>query len=270
MVDQMEYVQLTDRDRIEEYLNSHPGLFVYSLGDLDDDFWPHTTWFGAVDNGKIRAICLIFTMYETPLVQAISEPENKEIHGLLSAIASKMPDTARIHFTSSAVGALAETCELSDLVSGWKMALQVRSKLANADFSGVRRLGIDDVSALQDLYESVHQNSTGSHLFVPSMLDVGPHFGVKVNGQIISAAGVHVYSPRFGVAAVANVATHPEYRGRGLAKAVTAHLCRELITDVEHIGLNVEGNNGPALQAYKRIGFEPLTEFFAANLQRRR
>jgi hypothetical protein len=182
-------------------------LFVYSLGDLEDDFWPHTSWFGALEDGVIRAVCHIFTAFDTPQIQAVNEPGNEAIFGLLSAIAPELPDEARIHFGPAAEGALAGECDLTNLNSGWKMALQDRSKLASVDVSHVERLGAGDIDALQRLYESVHQESEGSHLFHPSMLDVGPYFGTKVDGRIVSTAGVHVYSQRFGVATVANVAT---------------------------------------------------------------
>lgn len=101
------------------------------------------------------------------------------------------------------------------------------------------------------------------------MLDVGPYFGVEEDGSVISSAGVHVYSPRYGVAAIANVATHPGARGRGLATSVTARLCLELIRDVNHIGLNVAQANAPAIRAYRRAGFEIVAEFHEGHITRR-
>jgi ribosomal protein S18 acetylase RimI-like enzyme len=266
----MEYIRVTDRDQIEKYLNKHPGLFVYSLGDLEDDIWPYTTWFGAVEGGEIKAICMVFSKYDPPLVQAISESGNCAINGLISAIVGYLPGQARVHFGSATNQIFASEFEIADLVSGWKMALSDPSNLAEIDISRVERLGHDDVESLERLYESAHGESEGSHLFSASMLDIGPHFGLRNDndGQLVSAAGVHVYSPRFGVAAVANVATRTDMRGRGLAQSVTARLCLELGAQVDHIGLNVEGHNEPALQAYKKIGFGLLAEFYAADMTR--
>ena len=47
----MQYIPITDRAQIETYLRSNPELFVYSLGDLEDDLWPFTKWFAAIDAG---------------------------------------------------------------------------------------------------------------------------------------------------------------------------------------------------------------------------
>ena len=55
-------------------------------------------------------------------------------------------------------------------------------------------------------------------------------------------AGVHVYSPRWSVAALGNVATAPELRGQGLARGACAALCRLLLDEgIETIALNVQG-----------------------------
>ncbi len=72
----MEFTQLHDRDRIEAYLRRLPDTHVYSLGDLDDVFWPHTRWYGVIDADEIRAISLVFSLYDPPIVLAISEPDN--------------------------------------------------------------------------------------------------------------------------------------------------------------------------------------------------
>ncbi|MBU81128.1 MAG: hypothetical protein QF756_10420 [Dehalococcoidia bacterium] len=54
----MNFAELRDRDGIEAYLRRQPYTHVYSMGDLDDVFWPHTRWFRAFDGGEIKAICL--------------------------------------------------------------------------------------------------------------------------------------------------------------------------------------------------------------------
>ena len=82
----MEFTQLDDRDQIEAYLRQRPDTHVYGLGDLDDVFWPYTRWFGALDAGEIRAICLVFSLYDPPIVLAISEPDNDAMPALLASI----------------------------------------------------------------------------------------------------------------------------------------------------------------------------------------
>jgi predicted GNAT family acetyltransferase len=80
-------------------------------------------------------------------------------------------------------------------------------------------------------------------------------------------AGVHVYSPAWGVAALGNVATLPGSRGRGLARGACAALTRLLLDDgIDTIALNVRSDNGAAIRAYEQIGFEPVAEYVEAGL----
>lgn len=136
----MEYTRLGDRDQIKEYLNPHPELFVYSLGDLDDDLWPHTKWFGAVEGGSIKAICMAFTKYDPPLAQVISEPDNHAINGLISAISGELPDRTRVHFGDVTDTAFAESYErVNRAVGRWRyrtaagllMSMYLGSKSSN-------------------------------------------------------------------------------------------------------------------------------------------
>ena len=59
----------------------------------------------------------------------------------------------------------------------------------------------------------------------------------------------------------ANIATHPGYRRRGLARAATAALCRDLLEEVDTIGLNVHAANEGAIRCYERLGFEVSAEY---------
>ena len=65
-----------------------------------------------------------------------------------------------------------------------------------------------------------------------------------------------MYSTVYRVAAIGNVTTHPNYRNRGLAKAVTAALCQSLVGVVDHIGLNVKQENFAAVECYRQLGFK--------------
>lgn len=215
----MDFARLHDRDQIEAYLRLHADTHVYGLGDLEDEFWPHTSWYGALDGSDIRAICLVFTLYDPPIVIAVSEPDNAVMPHLLGSIAGQLPDSTMVHLGPEAVGILDGAFDVSTLVPHWKMALKDRSSLESVDTSHVSQLNHDDVPRLEALFDAVYSGSEAGNIFYPSMLDIGPYFGVEESGRIVSTAGVHVYSTRYGVAAIANVATHPGARGRGLATA---------------------------------------------------
>ena len=52
----MKTICLHDKDRIEALLRRDTFLNIYQLGDLDDYFWPHTTWYALTDGDDIKAI----------------------------------------------------------------------------------------------------------------------------------------------------------------------------------------------------------------------
>ena len=72
---------------------------------------------------------------------------------------------------------------------------------------------------------------------------------------------VHVYSPTYRIAALGNITTDPQFRGRGYARIVAGSLCRHLLQSVEHVGLNVKSDNLPAIRCYQSLGFENCAEY---------
>jgi predicted GNAT family acetyltransferase len=77
----------------------------------------------------------------------------------------------------------------------------------------------------------------------------------------VSAAGTHVVSPSARLAVVGNVLTHANYRGRGFAAAVTGAVTAELLRFCDQVVLNVRSDNPPALQAYRRLGYQEHVRF---------
>jgi len=175
----MQYIQISDRAQIEAYLRSNPELFVYSLGDLEDDLWPFTKWYAAIDSGEIHAICLVFSKYKVPVVHAISEPDNEALFELVSAIAHQLPDFTEIHISPAARNALDPHYNYSGMLDHQKMALRDPSKLDAIDTSAAQQLGPTDINAIHNLYDAVYRNATKKNVFDPSMLNVGPYFGIR-------------------------------------------------------------------------------------------
>jgi ribosomal protein S18 acetylase RimI-like enzyme len=99
------------------------------------------------------------------------------------------------------------------------------------------------------------------------MLETHRYVGVREAGELVSIAGVHVYSPRFGAAALGNVATDPAARGRGHGTVACSHLCQLLAADgISTISLNVRADNKAAIGVYERLGFSPVAEYLEASL----
>ena len=97
----------------------------------------------------------------------------------------------------------------------------------------------------------------------------GLYYGVRRGGRLVAAAGTHVISPTYGLAAVGNVFTHREWRGRGFAKIVTSAVTAELLETVDTVVLNVRADNPPALAAYRALGYREHTRFEERLVRRR-
>jgi len=93
------------------------------------------------------------------------------------------------------------------------------------------------------------------------MCETGRYDRIREGRTIVRVACIHVYYPRYRVAVVGNVTTHPDYRGRGLGTAVCARLCKELLREVDHVGLNVKADNASAIASYVRLGLERIAAY---------
>ena len=79
---------------------------------------------------------------------------------------------------------------------------------------------------------------------------------MRVEDELVSVAGVHLHSPTFRIAALGNIVTHPDHRGRGLSTACTEVLCERLFQgEIETLALNVRRHNRSAVRVYEKLGF---------------
>jgi ribosomal protein S18 acetylase RimI-like enzyme len=121
-----------------------------------------------------------------------------------------------------------------------------------------------DIADLNKLYDF------GLTSWLPSeSVANGVYYGIRINGHLVAAAGTHVVSRTMGLAAVGNVLTHRDYRGRGFAKIVTGAVTQELLRFCDQVVLNVRSDNPPALRAYQAIGYREHTRFEERLVHRR-
>ena len=98
--------------------------------------------------------------------------------------------------------------------------------------------------------------------FSPTQLATGVYFGVVEYGQVVAAAGTHLISPTYGLAAVGNVYTQDSRRGRGYGTATTSAVLAQLFErGIRHVFLNVAQANTIAIGIYERLGFTKSCAF---------
>lgn len=257
----MKVTCLHSKREIEAFLRKNVYLHIYSIGDLDDFFWQNTLWYALKEGKDIQAIALLYTELAFPTLHAISEQENT-MQELLRSILDILPAQFYAHLSPGMAEVFKEQYEMKPYEKHYKMALSSKSFLYDVDCSRVVRLTKDDIDQVLWLYEAGYPGNW----FNPRMLETRQYFGIKMENRLVSIAGVHVYSEKYKVAALGNTVTHPDYRGTGFGKSVTARLCQSLSESVDHIGLNVKADNTPAISLYEKLGFEIVSPYYGCTV----
>ncbi|NIP23382.1 MAG: GNAT family N-acetyltransferase [Phycisphaerae bacterium] len=251
-------VHIDDKNQIEAFLRKNVFLNIYSLGDLDDFFRPYTNWYALTNTEGIKAIVLVYMSGSLPCLHALTESENIHyMEELLQSLIPIFPERFYAHLSLGLEGALGKHYSLKSHGEHYKMALTKKYLLSRVDTSEVIALSISDLDEIVSLFEAAYPENW----FDPRLLDTNQYYGIRESSKLISVAGVHVYSRRYRVAALGNITTHPEYRGKGYGTAVTAGVCKSLLREIDHVGLNVKTDNTSAIRCYEKLGFEILDSY---------
>lgn len=265
----MARIALHDQAQIAEFLCQDKGLHLYSIGDLDPFFWPQTLWYGWEEGNTLQALVLVYLGQSLPTVLAFGGP-TPAYQSLLTSLLPLLPMRFYLHLSAGLRPCLEPAYQLNSHGEHSRMVLVQPEKLQvelarHADLSEVRSLGHGDLDAIENLY----QRSYPGNWFDSRMLDTGMYRGIYQGPELVSIAGIHVYSPTWKVAALGNITTAPEVRGKGLSTLTTAFLCRDLLQSVDLIGLNVKSDNAAALACYHKLGFAEMGKFEEFDLIRR-
>jgi ribosomal protein S18 acetylase RimI-like enzyme len=262
-----EAIVLHSKSEIEKFTLQNPYLHLFELGDLDDYYWPHTIWYGWQVASQLQQLALIFTSPSIPVLLAYTEEPVEAMRDFLRALVPLLPERLYAHLSPNTVDTLADTYQIEPGGLYLKMGLTEPERLSHVDRTEVKTLTQADQDALYELYTAAHPEN----FFDPRTLTHGLYTGIYVDGVLVSAAGLHVYSPLRRIAALGNVATHPAYRNQGFSTRVCASLCQKLRTDgITLIGLNVAADNKAAVRVYSQLGFTSIAEYEAYRLQRKR
>lgn len=255
----MPAVCLHDQSQIEAFLRQNIPLNLYAIGDLDPLYWPQTTWYGWLDQHDVLgAVGLVYSGLELPCLLALCDESSADAARLLlREVRHLLPPRFYCHLSEPLMPILAESFTLEPQGTHLKMILADQVMLHDVDTSGAMLLTRADLADIQELYA----DSYPGNWFEPQVLDLGSYFGLRIDGRLVTIAGVHVYSPTQRVAALGNITTHPEARGRGHGRRVTAALVRRLLEDCEQVGLNVKADNTPAIRCYAGLGFRQIAQY---------
>jgi len=251
----MELITLHDKSTILNFLNENPGLQIYSIGDLDDFFWPKTIWYALKEGESIRAIALLYVGMDTPTLLSFYEGDSEFSHQLIKRIKHLLPLKFNAHLSPG----LTEIFRRQNIIEYYGLNYKMLLKKAAIDPNdkNIRALKVEDLPVITKFYTiSYPQN-----WFDSRMLETKKYYGYFVDNKLVGVSGIHVYSEEYNVAALGNIATHPDYRGQQIGFKLTSALCYDLQKYVDFIGLNVKSDNEKAIKIYKKIGFEIIGKY---------
>jgi ribosomal protein S18 acetylase RimI-like enzyme len=199
----------------------------------------------------LQALALHFRGLKLPALFLMGDNEG------LRAIIERELRPERVYFTCRQRH-LPLACEFyhwEERIPMWRMVLHPARFRPAQD--GCLRLSHAHLDELAQLYAL-----GGGDAFTLLQLEHGVFYGVRMADQLVAVAGTHLVSPTYNVAAVGNVFTHPNYRGRGFGTATTSAVVDELLeSGIRDIVLNVSRGNAIAVRLYERLGFERYCPF---------
>ncbi|MBT9558439.1 MAG: GNAT family N-acetyltransferase [Myxococcales bacterium] len=257
-----EVFEITPDSELRAFLRRDPVLAAYPLGDLAPQYAPFCRWFATRDeSGGLSGVALFYTGLRTPTVLTLGDPD--DVDALLGSPALKaiLPTRLYVHLPSSHLAAFQANFQVDALRPMIRMALHrdgfipwrpspSEGGALVPDPASVVRVGHGDTADLVALYRFYPDN-----FFEPYQLESGFYYGYRAAGHLISVAGIHVVSVEDDIAAIGNVVTHPEHRGRGYSRMCTTRLLEDLFTHVSTVALNVTRENVGARRIYEQLGF---------------
>jgi len=233
------------------------------MGDLDDFFWPFTRWFGLIESREIEFIVMVYSGTNPPTLIALGS--NTE-HGREVLQNIELPEYFHSHLSSPLMPALSGRYTSSNDLKHYRMELVSPDIVNSIDTSSVQQLSSKYLSSIESFYKEAYPGNW----FDSRMLETGQTFGIVIpddhkhsEKRFAAISGIHVYSEKYSVAALGNIAVSPSCRNRGYGKLVSAALVQSLLrAGIITVGLNVEAGNIAAIKCYSALGFEIRSEFY--------
>ncbi|HYE41108.1 MAG TPA: GNAT family N-acetyltransferase [Ramlibacter sp.] len=130
-----------------------------------------------------------------------------------------------------------------------------------ADDDGIQALGEADAAEMLAL-----ATLTEPGPFMARTHTMGRFIGVRIGGRLAAMAGERMRFP--GYVEVSGVCTHPDFRGQGLARRLSAAVAANIQRRGEQPFLHAWTTNTAAIALYESLGFQVRTTVNVAMLRR--
>lgn len=102
--------------------------------------------------------------------------------------------------------------------------------------------------------------------FTPRAPELGPFWGVKLEGRLAAMAGTRLNLT--GYTELSGICCHPDFRGRGLASALSLHVASHIRAQGDTPFLHAYADNHGAIALYRKLGFDIWHEVNVAVVKR--
>ncbi len=236
-----------DHPQLRAMLERDAVWAAYALADLQPDFAPYCAWYPADDE---RGLAMIYTGLSIPTLFTAGDPAS--VAASMTRI--ELPERIYITVREEHFPAVDRHYDFSaDQRPMRRMMLPAREQIGSPQ-QAVVRLTTAMSDALCTLYG--YGGDFAPDAFDPYQIENGVFFGIMDGDELVAAGGTHIVDWSAGIAAIGNMYTRPDARGRGHAGAIVQALAHTLRAgDVSTIVLNVDQRNAAAYRLYLQHGF---------------
>lgn len=245
--------------RLREILRVDPVWSAYALADLRADLLPMCRWTVTGDG-----LALVFTGLEPPILLTVGSPED-----VADALAqAELPEEVYLSVRNEHLSAIQRWYDVKVRRVMVRMALGEEVRLTPVD-QPLRRLIAADVPAIEALIAQ-----GGPYVpdgFAAYQVEDGFFFGVEDEaGGLVAIGGTHILNYAEGVAAIGNVYTRSDCRGKGYARTITSEIVSQLrAAGLPLLVLNVHSGNQIARKLYDSLGFVEYCSFVEGIVRKR-
>jgi RimJ/RimL family protein N-acetyltransferase len=223
---------------------------VLVLGNCYSPLLQVSMLFCAQEDNRILGVCSVFHGFSKPSIALAGT--TAEIKGALLEKALEEVDDVFISICPK---------DVVKILKGTTIVLSVHDEqqmITNS--SKAEENNIEVVRVTESEFEELNKFYLEHHAmaWIPLQFKVGPYYCVRQNGRIVSAAGVHICTPK--IAHLGSIITDESYRNRGFGKACTSTLAHRLCKGRRIVSLYVMVDNKPAIQMYEKLGFKKIHE----------
>ena len=178
----------------------------------------------------------------------------------LTALTELVPPGERVFLADVSDAAVPSGLELIKSAKGVQMVATRSIRIMDGDDDIVQLTDADapEMLALATLTEPGP--------FLARTHTMGTFRGIRIGGRLAAMAGERFRFP--GYTEVSGVCTHPDFRGRGLARRLSAAVAARIESRGERPFLHAWKSNSVAISLYESLGFELRTEINIKVLER--